>query len=181
MANETVARRYASALADVALAHTGEAEALKAELAVWSQLFAANENLQTVFSNPAIVHANKEKVLHQLIEKARPTKTTANFLKILLQNGRLTDLADISDRFETVLQERSNVVSAEITSARELPEAEKREFELSLEKLTGKEININFAVDQNIIGGVVTRIGSTVYDGSVRTKLENLREQLVNG
>lgn len=179
--NETIARRYASALADVALSNTGDAEALKAELAVWSQLFAANENLQTVFGNPAIVHANKEKVLDQLIERGKPSKTTANFLKILLRNGRLTDLSDISSRFETVLQERSNVVSAEIISARDLPESEKREFETSLERLTGKQININFTVDQNIIGGVVTRIGSTVYDGSVRTKLENLREQLVNG
>ena len=181
MANETIARRYASALADVALAKTGEAEALKSELAVWSQLFATNENLQNVFGSPAIVHANKEKVLAQLIEKTKPSKTTANFLKVLLRNGRLTDLDAISDRFETVLQERSNVVSAEITSARELPGDERREFELSLEKLTGKEININFAVDPELIGGVVTRIGSTVYDGSVRTKLENLREQLVNG
>src|SRR4051812_36182509 len=116
MANETIARRYASALADVALAKTGEAEALKSELAVWSQLFAANENLQNVFGNPAIVHANKEKVLASLIEKGKPSQTTANFLKVLLRNGRLADLNTISDRFETVPQERSNVVSAEITS-----------------------------------------------------------------
>jgi len=180
MANETIARRYASALADVVMT-SGDTESVKNELAMFSQLFLANEDLQTVFGNPAIPAANKEKVLNSLVEKAKPSKTTANFLRILLRNGRLTDLGDVNTRFDSVLQERRNIVSAEIVSARELPADEKREFELSLEKLTGKEININFAVDPDLIGGVVTRIGSTVYDGSVRTKLENLREQLVNG
>lgn len=181
MANETIARRYATALADVALAATGEAEKIKSELNSWAELFEGNEDLQTVFGNPAIVHANKERVLDDLIKKGKPSKTVANFIRILLRNGRITDLAEISERFAVVLQERSNVVAAEITSARELPAGEKKDFETSLEKLTGKQININFAVDPDLIGGVVTRIGSTVYDGSVRTKLENLREQLVNG
>jgi F-type H+-transporting ATPase subunit delta len=180
MANETIARRYATALADVVLS-SGDTESVKNELAMFSQLFLANEDLQTVFGNPAIPAVNKEKVLNSLVEKAKPSKTTANFLRVLLRNGRLTDLAAVNERFDSVLQERRNIVSAEIVSARELPADERREFELSLEKLTGKEININFAVDPDLIGGVVTRIGSTVYDGSVRTKLENLKEQLVNG
>jgi F-type H+-transporting ATPase subunit delta len=99
----------------------------------------------------------------------------------LLRNNRLTELGEISERFESVLAERSGVVSAEIISARELPAGERKEFEKNLEKLTGKTVSVNYAVDADIIGGVVTRIGSTVYDGSVKTKLENLREQLVNG
>lgn len=180
MANETIARRYASALADVVLS-SGDTETVKNELSMFSQLFLGNADLQNVFGNPAIQTANKEKVLNGLLEKAKPSKTTSNFLRVLLQNGRLTDVGEVNERFDAVLQERRNIVSAEIVSARELPADEKREFELSLEKLTGKEININFAVDPELIGGVVTRIGSTVYDGSVRTKLENLREQLVNG
>jgi len=93
----------------------------------------------------------------------------------------LMGLDEINERFATVLEERSGVVSANVTSARELPDSEKSELRLNLEKLTGKRLNINFGIDENIIGGVVTRIGSTVYDGSVRTQLENLKEQLVNG
>lgn len=180
MANETIARRYASALADVVMS-SGDTETVKNELAMFSQLFLGNADLQNVFGNPAIQAASKEKVLNGLLEKAKPSKTTSNFLRVLLQNGRLSDVGAVNERFDAVLQERRNIVSAEIVSAHELPADEKREFELSLEKLTGKEININFAVDPELIGGVVTRIGSTVYDGSVRTKLENLREQLVNG
>src|SRR5690349_3645114 len=146
MANETIARRYASALADVVL-NSGDTDTVKNELAMFSQLFLANEDLQTVFGNPAIQTASKERVLNSLLEKAKPSQTTANFLKVLLQNGRLTDVGEVNARFDSVLQERRNVVSAEIISARELPADEKREFELSLERLTGKEININFAVD----------------------------------
>ena len=84
-------------------------------------------------------------------------------------------------RSAAVLEERSGNVIAKITSARELSESEKTELKANLEKLTGKQVKPDFNIDNGIIGGVVTQIGSTVYDGSVRTQLENLKEQLVNG
>lgn len=180
MSVETIARRYGTALADVTL-KSGETEILKKELNAFGAMIADNADLQNVFSNPAIAHASKENLLGELIKKTKPSKTTANFLRVLLQNNRLTELGEIGERFESVLEERSGVVSAEITSARELPASERKEFEKNLENLTGKTVNVNYAVDADIIGGVVTRIGSTVYDGSVKTKLENLKEQLVNG
>jgi F-type H+-transporting ATPase subunit delta len=98
-----------------------------------------------------------------------------------LRNGRLGDLGPINDRFADMLEERGGIVSAKIVSARELPESERNAFHSNLEKLTGKKVKISFRVDKELIGGVVTRIGSTVFDGSVKTKLENLREQLING
>ena len=82
MSRETIARRYSGALADVVLA-TGETETVKAELAGWTELFYNSTDLQTVFSNPAITHVNKERVLEHLIAKAKPLKATANFLRIL--------------------------------------------------------------------------------------------------
>ncbi len=180
MSTETIARRYSAALADV-VTQSGQSDAIKTELAMCAQLFGGNAELQNVFSNPTVAHTAKEKLLESLIAKSNPTKTTANFLRVLLQNGRITDLGDINDRFAAVLDERSGLISAEITSARELPQAERADFENSLAKLTGKKVTVNYTVDKDIIGGVVTRIGSTVYDGSVKTKLENLKEQLVNG
>ena len=178
MSTETIARRYSTALADV-VAGSSETEMVQSELATWGELFNENSDLQTVFSNPAITHINKEKVLDGLIKQTNPSKTTANFLKVLLQNGRLADLGEINDRFATVLEERSGIVSAEITSARELPNNERAEFEKNLEKITGKKVTINYAINSDIIGGVITRIGSTVYDGSVKTKLENLKTELI--
>jgi F-type H+-transporting ATPase subunit delta len=180
MSNETIARRYSAALADVVI-KSGETDNVRTELAGWATLLAANPDLANVFSNPAISHSNKEKVLDGLIAKTKPANSTANFLKVLLQNGRLADLPEINTKFDSVLEERRGVVSAEITSARALPDAERADFETNLQRLTGKQVNVNYRVDPEIIGGVVTRIGSTVYDGSVKTKLENLKEQLVNG
>lgn len=180
MSVETVARRYATALADVVV-KTGETETVRAELKNWESLIAENGDLESAFNNPAIPHANKEKVLENIIERIHPSRTSANFLRILLRNGRLAELADINERFEAEIEERSGVVSAEVISARELPEGERTAMQNSLEKLTSKKVKINFNIDNELIGGVVTRIGSTVYDGSVKTQLENLKEQLVNG
>ena len=180
MSVETVARRYALALADV-VANSSETETVKNELKTWEALINANTDLQTAFSNPAISQADKEKVLNNLIEKTKPTKTTANFLRVLIRNGRLTEIGAINTKFASVLEERSGIVSANITSARELSEAQKTEVLLNLELLTGKRMNLEFKTDESLIGGMVTRIGSTVYDGSVKTQLQELKQQLVNG
>jgi F-type H+-transporting ATPase subunit delta len=180
MSIETVARRYASALADVVL-KTGETETVRAELKAWEQMIAGNADLANAFGNPSIAAAKKEAVLEGLLAKARSSKTTSNFLRVLLQNGRLNDLPTITERFEAVLEERGGTISGEVISAHDLDEAAKQELIANLQKLTGKNVKLNFEIDKNIIGGVVTRVGSTVYDSSVRTQLENLREQLVNG
>jgi F-type H+-transporting ATPase subunit delta len=178
MANEAVARRYSTALADV-VAKNGDADAVKAELKEWEVLIAGNAELQEVFGNPSIPHAKKEGVLNALIKRSGSSKSVANFLRVLLQNGRLIDLRDINDRFATVLEERGGIVSGEVISARELAEAQKKELAQNLEKLTGKKVKLEFEIDEDIIGGVVTRVGSTVYDSSVRTQLQNLKEQLM--
>jgi F-type H+-transporting ATPase subunit delta len=180
MSVETIARRYAVALADVVM-KSGETQTVQTELRQWETLLSSNTELQNAFGNPAISFANKEKVLEQLISRSGPSKTSANFLRVLLKNGRLKEIDEINEKFSAVLEERSGIVSASITSARELPSDEKEHLKRNLEKLTGRRVNINFSIDENIIGGVVTRIGSMVYDGSVKTQLENLREQLVNG
>ena len=180
MSVETVARRYASALADV-VTKTGETETVKAELKSWEELINSSTELNEAFSNPSIAQASKEGVLESLLQRTNPTRTTANFLRVLLRNSRLTELDHINERFDAVLQERSGIVSVEVASARELNEAQRAELKASVERLTGRQVKMNFNIDPELIGGVVTRIGSTVYDGSVRTQLENLREELVNG
>lgn len=178
MSVETVARRYATALADV-VTKTNETAPVKTELKIWEQLLKANTDLQNAFGNPAISQTDKEKVLNNLIEKTRPTKTTANFLRVLLRNSRLTEISEINEKFSSVLEERSGMISAKITSARTLSEQEKAEMQLNLSKLTGKSVSLNFETDETLIGGVVTRIGSTVYDGSVKTQLENLKQEMI--
>lgn len=178
MSVETVARRYAAALADVVV-KTGEVTVVKTELKTWEDLINTNHDLQTTFRNPAISQGNKEKVLESLIERTQPTKTTANFLRILLRNSRLTEISEINQKFASVLEERSGIVSAEITSARQLSDNERIELQTSLAKLAGKNVNLRFKTDESLIGGVITRLGSTVYDGSVKTQLEELKQQMI--
>jgi F-type H+-transporting ATPase subunit delta len=180
MSIETIARRYGTALADVVL-KTGETETVKSELKVWEEMMAESADLQSAFRNPSIAHLDKEKVLEGLIAKTRPSKTTANFLRVLLKNSRVTELREINDFFAAILEERSGHISAEVTSARELSDSQKGELQANLEKLTGKQVKLGFEINNEIIGGVVTRVGSTVYDSSVKTQLENLREELING
>lgn len=180
MSVEIVARRYGSALADVVL-KSGETDTVRTELTQWSTMIDANADLHDAFSNPSIPHAQKEKLLASLLERTHPSRTTANFLRVLLRNGRLTEISAINERFAVELEERSGIVAADVISARELPQSERSELQSKLEQLTGKRVNLSFNIDPNLIGGVITRVGSTVYDGSVRTRLENLREQLING
>jgi F-type H+-transporting ATPase subunit delta len=178
MSVETVARRYGGALADVVI-RSGEIETVRSELKTWEAMQNANAELSEVFANPAIAHMNKENILEKLIAKTRPGRTTANFLRVLLRNGRLGDLSAIIRRFDAELEERSGNVVAKVTSARELTDSEKAELTANLAKVTGKHIKPAYFVNKEIIGGVVTQIGSTVYDGSVKTQLENLREEMI--
>jgi len=180
MSIEIIARRYGSALADVVL-KTGETETVKSELIQWASMIDTTADLHDAFSNPSISHAQKEGLLASLLERTHPSRTTANFLRVLLRNGRLTEITAINERFAAELEERSGIVAADVTSARELPAAERSELQSKLEQLTGKRVNMIFNIDPNLLGGVITRVGSTVYDGSVKTRLENLREQLING
>jgi F-type H+-transporting ATPase subunit delta len=179
MSVETIARRYALALADV-VAKTGNAETIKTELKSWEDLINASIELRSL-DNPTIDHRLKENVLEELIARTRPTKTTANFLRVLVRNRRLGALPEINSRFEHELETRTGNVQVKVTSARELNESEKSELMKTLAKLTGKQIKPAYNIDAGMIGGVVTQIGSTIYDGSVRTKLKNLREELING
>jgi len=177
MSVQMVARRYASALADVVLEH-GEAREVQEELITWERLFRSSDNLQEVFRNPTIALDQKRAVLNKLIERARPRPTTVNFLKVLLQNQRLTDLDAINHKFAEVLDVRAGMVAATVTTARSVPEDAQQKLHATLSTLTSSNVRVNFATDPELIGGLVTRIGSTVYDGSVRNHLQQIREKM---
>ncbi|MFN2577192.1 MAG: ATP synthase F1 subunit delta [Pyrinomonadaceae bacterium] len=178
MSVQAVARRYASALADVVLARS-EAREVQDELKVWDGMLQSNPNLREVFANPTVSLDKKRAVLNRLIELGTPRPATANFLKVLLQNQRLTELGEINRKFAQVLDERAGVVAATVTSARPVNEAVHEELRKTLSALTGKQVRIDFVTDPELIGGVVTRIGSTVYDGSVRNQLQQVKEKMI--
>jgi F-type H+-transporting ATPase subunit delta len=177
---QTVARRYATALADVVGARP-EARAVQDELRVWAEMMQTHPSLLEVFRNPVIPYEQKRKVLAALIGRTRVHPTTANFLQVLLRNHRLTDLAAINHSFARVLDERAGLVSAHVTTARPLPAPAQEQLRARLAQMTGHNVRLQFAVDEELIGGVVTRIGSTVYDGSVRTRLQQIKQRMAEG
>jgi F-type H+-transporting ATPase subunit delta len=178
LSSQAVARRYAVALADVVLAR-GEAQEVREELAAWDELVRSNAQLLEVFRHPAITYEQKRGVLEELIRRARPRPTTANFLKVLLQNGRLGELSEVSTQFAQELDRRSGVVTAQVTTARPLAADAQEALRARLGQLTGSRVRLQFEVDDELIGGVVTRIGSTLYDGSVRGRLQQIKQRMV--
>jgi F-type H+-transporting ATPase subunit delta len=177
MSVQTMARRYASALGDVVL-ERGEAAEVQAELVQWEEMIQSTPNLLEVLRNPTIALDQKRTVLNKLIERAKPRQTTANFLKVLLQNHRLTDLGEINCKFAETLDERAGMVLATVTTARTVPESSQQQLHAKLTGLTGKKVRVDFATDPDLLGGIVTRIGSTVYDGSVRNQLQMIKEKM---
>ena len=177
MSSQTVARRYSLALADVVL-QRGEAREVQQELTAWAEMLRSNANLREVFANPTIALDQKRGVLKRLIEIARPRPTTINFLKVLLQNQRLPELDEINKKFAAVLDDRAGMVAAQVTTARPVAPETQQTLQTMLRHLTGKSVRIEFDTDPGMIGGLVTRIGSTIYDGSVRNQLEQIKEKM---
>ena len=177
MSSKTVARRYASALADV-VTERGDAAEVQGELATWERMLLENPPLLEAFSNPTVAYRQKERVLGELITRTKVRPTTANFLRTLLKNQRLADLPEVNAKFAEVLDDRAGVVSAQVTSARPVSADTRASLEAKLGQVTGKKIRLSFTTDDSLLAGIVTQVGSTIYDGSVRNQLKRLGEEL---
>jgi len=174
---QTIARRYAAALADVAIERRDERE-VQHELDQWASMIEANPGLKEIFANPTVAYDQKQKVLEDLIARTRVRETTASFLRVLLKNQRLSQLREVAARFGQTLDERGGVVAAHVTTARPISEELKNALHQTLAEATGQKVRLSFTTDETIIGGLVARIGSTIYDGSVQGQLERLSETL---
>jgi len=175
-----VSQRYARALADVVIEH-GSAEAVKEELAAFAQGVDESRDLQNFLANPAVRRPHKQAVIEKLIARMNGSKTLRNFLLVLVDNRRAALLGEISEAFEAELRARLGVAKAEVTSARELSGEAKNELVRTLEGLTGKHVEASYSLDPELIAGAQVRIGSTVYDGSVREQLNRMRKRLASG
>jgi F-type H+-transporting ATPase subunit delta len=137
--------------------------------------------LQEVFSNPTVSYQEKRALLEELIRRTKPQQKTANFLRILQKNQRLTELGEINKRLAQVLDERSGVLAAHVITARPISEEIQKSLNRRLASVSGKDVRLSFAIDDSLIGGIVTRIGSTVYDGSIRNQLRQLELKMAGG
>jgi len=154
------------------------ADALKKELAGVAGMFAASADLRNFLETPAVDRAEKQKVITALVARMGASQELRNFLFLIVENQRAAMLPDIARQFEAELLSRLGMAEAEVTSTRELNLEQKTELGKALEGLTGKKIEARYRVDSALLGGTVVRIGSTIYDGSVRAQLDRLGARL---
>ncbi len=180
MSITTIANRYAKALADVIM-ERGQTLSVTDEITTFAQLIEQNLELRDVFASPVIALDRKKAVLNELLGRMQLKPTTNNFLQLLLTNQRLHHIDVVRACLLKELDDRAGVVLADVTTARPLAANEQENLLNQLQTATGKRVRINFKLDPEIIGGVVTRVGSVIYDGSIKNQLALMKQQLSRG
>jgi F-type H+-transporting ATPase subunit delta len=175
------AARYATAFLEVVTAARLDTGAIDRQLSDFLATWAGSAELRAFFTNPAIPAKQKVAVLDKLNAKLAMVKELRNLIAVLIDHGRIGNVKQVADAYRRQLQERMGIQPAEIVTARELSPAEREALLAGVTKLAEGQIEPVFKLDKSILGGTVVRIGSTVYDGSVRGRLERLKEQLVSG
>ena len=173
--------RYARAFLDVATSVRLDTAAIDKQLADFEATWDGSPELQTFFQNPAVAAVQKVAILDKLNAKLGLQKELRNLLAVLINNDRIGHVHEVAAAYRAELRERLGIREAEIVTARELGEDERNTLIAGVGKLAGARIEAKFTLDRSILGGAVVRIGSTIYDGSVRGRLERLKEVLVAG
>lgn len=175
-----VATRYANALVDVVIKSQGalQPEVVVAQLRAIEQAVESSSDLRNVLLSPAIPLVKKNAIMGRLADQLGAHALVKNFLLIVVRNRRGNLFAQIRGAFERGMDARTGVVKAEVVSAAELNAPARASLEAQLARMTGKRVRCLYSTDQALVGGAIARIGSTVYDGSVRGQLETLRRKL---
>lgn len=171
---------YARAFADVVISSRLDAQKTLAEAQQMAALVRDCKALREVWETPSIPADQKRAVLDSIVAKAGFSRWLRNFVAVLIDKRRVRFLNEIVAQFARELNDRLGFADADITTARELSAAERSTLENDLARVTGKNIRAHYAEDRSILGGAIARVGSTVYDGSVKGQLERIRGQLVN-
>lgn len=173
--------RYARAFADVVTQEKLDTSALDRQMDDFLLTWEASAELRDLFVNPAVAALQKVAILDKMNAKLGLLKELRNLMAVLINNDRIGDVREVVLAYRAEMQERRGIRSVEILTARELSEKDRKGLVAGVGKLAGGEIQASFKLDKSILGGTVVRIGSTVYDGSVRGRLERLKAALVAG
>jgi F-type H+-transporting ATPase subunit delta len=175
-----IALRYAHAFAAVVASQKLDAEAAQQQLGDFRATFEGSRELREVLSDPAIARDQKLKVLDAIAGRIGMVPQVRNFIAVIMDHDRLADLGEILDEYHAVADEEAGLSEAEIVSAHVLNEEDRSALEAQVAKLAGGRIRATYSEDASLLGGAVVRIGSTVYDGSIRAQLERLKQRLVS-
>lgn len=177
MISATIFARYARALADVAL-EKGEDAGVRRDLELFREIFRQVPALLDAFDSPAVQREEKKKVLAELLARYPVGQTTRNFLLSLQEHHRIRYFAEICDCYIKTVNQRKGIVAAHITAATPLDERQLTALSASLAGASGNQVILSLSTDPALLAGIVVQVGSTVYDGSIRTQLEEMRRRL---
>ena len=175
----TVTNTYARAFADVVMSMRLDPAVALAEAQQLAAFARDNKGLREVWDAPAISAEKKRAVLDSIVKRAGISRPVRNFVAVLIDHRRTRFIGEIVIQFAQELNQRLGFAEAEVTTARELSDDERTTLEADLAKVTSKRIRANYTKDATILGGAIARVGSTVYDGSVKGQLERIRQQLM--
>ena len=180
MRNLAIARRYAKALLLIGK-EDGRTETYRGELESVANLFAVERELEQAVCNPLYRFEQRQKVLNKIIEALGLSRIMSRFINLLFEKRRIVYLAPINEFYQKLADQLHGIERAKLVSAIQLSSATVDNIRQSLNRMTGKQIILRQELDSSLIGGVVTKIGDLVLDGSVRTQLNNMRESLKRG
>ena len=178
MTNKTAATRYARALFDVAVKETADLDHIERELMSVVELFNEFPALASALLNPVVPVPRKRAAMAELTTLAKLTPMVTKLLALLADRDRLVLVPEVLAAYRERLLDYRNVIRAEVTTTVPLPADRATAIEATLGRATGRTVTLATSVDPSLVGGVVTRIGSTVYDGSVARQLQKIRERL---
>ena len=173
-----VANRYARALADV-VARQGNYREIQKELEVFTAAFHASSELREIFDTPAVTPEGKQKVLGAVLARLGSSPITTNFLRTVAANYRMRFLDEILVAFARTVNDRLGIAEVKVFSASELPEEARKDLSARFQEVTRKQVEMEYHLQEELVGGILARIRSTLYDGSVRGHLERIREKLI--
>jgi F-type H+-transporting ATPase subunit delta len=174
------AARYSRAFADVVLEAKLDPAEVAQQLQDFAATFAGSKDLRELLLNPSLPAAKRVSILDAVNRRIGCGPKVRNFLAVLISHERLGALTEILQEFHAEMNRRLSISDAEIVTARPLEEQERTKLEGQVAELAGTRVHATFREDKSVIGGVIVRIGSTIYDGSVRGRLERLKERLVS-
>lgn len=172
-----LARRYAKAIFDIG-SEQGGLDKLGTDFRAFAAAMKESTELAQVLSSPAISRSDRRKVIDALLQRFGTVTTTRNTIHLLLEGERISALPMISRELDRMIEEKAGRVSAEVTSAKPLDPSQLSQITAALEKLSGKKVSISTRQDPDLLGGVVAKVGDTVYDGSLKTQLRTIRDEL---
>lgn len=181
MTNRTAATRYARALLDVALQEKVDPSLVESELQAFASLFDRDETLKKVLLNPAVPAPRKRSAVAEIARQASTTTVVRKLLVLLAERDRLALVPDLLASYRDRLMDYQKIVRAEVTTALALPPERAQAIERRLAEVTGRTVALTTKVDPALIGGMIARVGSTVYDGSVTTQLQKMKTRLADG